>query len=1061
MERTPFCAIVGPHGAGKRSLLDQFSTHIKALDPEQIVYRFDCEALDLLEFSIALYQSLFGKMASPMGDSPETYLISIADQVNQEKAVLQLIDLDRIENPEKVLSFFLKSLSGGSLMASLRRRPDLNPVESLDLQVFKHQGFNESQYKELLEAYFSSFSLSSEEKSELFERTRGNPLRLRAVASYLQLQGGALDSKREFEQIISDSSARVLESVWDEVSENTKDFLRCASLIRYSKEIRENYLKQIGENDLEELLAHQFLIASPDENVAPSLSQEGAALVSSMIDAKLRGACLTRILREYEPTDFDSYLEFSEFQEEIGNREHALQFISKAAPLVLQRGSLKRWLAATDKLRVDLEIDSRIIRFRSLWFTGQHERILTEVAERFTHLGENISPSERSLLNFFLVYACRFDASSKDEFERLSADENLPLKYRAYAYLYLIWRFSEKKNLAKAQELRDLAPSRFPIIFADSELQILWLMVSADFYESTGQHQESLNTYLSLLKIHEAEGKFTSSKHYLISVCFQLWILGRWQEFFQQAYNCEKDSKFFGLSMSEAHINYLLGQWELWAGGSYKNRYFFADRDIQRELHENLRVSSVSLLSSVSLALLILSFEGKNSKILHLLKDVLLHLKNVEHTIQTEMYTAYESFLRKIALNDSTGALRVFRLEKKKLSSRVSGQFYLLCVESLFQAHLSTKGERLPTFSGLEAQCQPVATRSAVLLHLGFHEVREMKSSRAEELFSEAQSILGDSPLLFLRYRLSYMELLLDLQRARLQQFERRLDEIESLGGQIETPTWELFFSRALRVIYYAKVGTRSKIDRAFGFHFFPEHEEALRLALDLKPKNRDLVLSDLLKAFWREIVEIARVESVQRIWVESSEGRRMGSSKELRSLMPKRVDIRIDQRLSLAKIKSIEVDLKKKPVLFRFLLHLTRHLGKPQEKAILTAFVWKEVYNPLVHDPRIYNLVSELRKILEQCGIKEALIESGGKYHLNSKIRYAIVGFEREFSFLNVRQQWLLEYLKDKGFVRRTQVETLLKISAPALKRDLKELVEKGILQKSGQGRNTIYKRA
>ena len=59
----------------------------------------------------------------------------------------------------------------------------------------------------------------------------------------------------------------------------------------------------------------------------------------------------------------------------------------------------------------------------------------------------------------------------------------------------------------------------------------------------------------------------------------------------------------------------------------------------------------------------------------------------------------------------------------------------------------------------------------------------------------------------------------------------------------------------------------------------------------------------------------------------------------------------------------------------------------------------------------------------------------------------------------LNRRQIALLDYLRANGVATNREYVQLVNVSVPTGWRDLKGLLEKGLVRNEGQGRNTVYR--
>ncbi|MCT4640721.1 MAG: winged helix-turn-helix domain-containing protein [Bacteriovoracaceae bacterium] len=90
-------------------------------------------------------------------------------------------------------------------------------------------------------------------------------------------------------------------------------------------------------------------------------------------------------------------------------------------------------------------------------------------------------------------------------------------------------------------------------------------------------------------------------------------------------------------------------------------------------------------------------------------------------------------------------------------------------------------------------------------------------------------------------------------------------------------------------------------------------------------------------------------------------------------------VDLYLDRHNRLIHEKSIgSIDFKHRFVLLEILFLLAKSPGKAFNKDDLSKFIWKEEYNPLIHDKLIYTSISRLRKLIEPKGTSRKYILRG-----------------------------------------------------------------------------------
>jgi len=101
-------------------------------------------------------------------------------------------------------------------------------------------------------------------------------------------------------------------------------------------------------------------------------------------------------------------------------------------------------------------------------------------------------------------------------------------------------------------------------------------------------------------------------------------------------------------------------------------------------------------------------------------------------------------------------------------------------------------------------------------------------------------------------------------------------------------------------------------------------------------------------------------------------------------------VDLYLDRHNRLIHEKNLGViDFKHRFVLLEILFLLALNPGTYYNKEDLAKMIWKDEYNPLIHDKLIYTSISRLRKLIEPKGIKRQYILRGKDgYTFNPRIK-------------------------------------------------------------------------
>jgi len=115
---------------------------------------------------------------------------------------------------------------------------------------------------------------------------------------------------------------------------------------------------------------------------------------------------------------------------------------------------------------------------------------------------------------------------------------------------------------------------------------------------------------------------------------------------------------------------------------------------------------------------------------------------------------------------------------------------------------------------------------------------------------------------------------------------------------------------------------------------------------------------------------------------------------KELSIINNNAVDltINLENRQIFEKFQG-KIQLKNCFILLDILVLLARNPGRTYSKEELTQYIWKENYNPLIHDNKIYYNINRLRKFLEPEGSEiKYIITSKDGYYFNKSLKVKIL---------------------------------------------------------------------
>ena len=160
----------------------------------------------------------------------------------------------------------------------------------------------------------------------------------------------------------------------------------------------------------------------------------------------------------------------------------------------------------------------------------------------------------------------------------------------------------------------------------------------------------------------------------------------------------------------------------------------------------------------------------------------------------------------------------------------------------------------------------------------------------------------------------------------------------------------------------------------------------------------------------------------------------------------------------------NVEVSREGVPEILKRLL-MALSFSASSKEALLEK-VWGYRYDPLRHDPLLYNSIYRLRALLGSAEAHLVAESNGYRWDLPAKVRV----FERDYAApeesepvsesLSLRQHRALQALKSGAFEAISVGEYAAKyrVSKPTATRDLAELLRKGYLARTGRARATAY---
>lgn len=124
-------------------------------------------------------------------------------------------------------------------------------------------------------------------------------------------------------------------------------------------------------------------------------------------------------------------------------------------------------------------------------------------------------------------------------------------------------------------------------------------------------------------------------------------------------------------------------------------------------------------------------------------------------------------------------------------------------------------------------------------------------------------------------------------------------------------------------------------------------------------------------------------------------------------------------------------------------------------DKETLTLLFWKEPYNPIVHDARIYTAIRRMRSFAKRNPITSA----GRGYRWNPRVPWAVLRKNHTKATTGQAEDQITEYLKLNGSMTRHAISQALGLGASQTKLKVQGLVARGVLIRANRGPATRYR--
>jgi predicted HTH transcriptional regulator len=141
--------------------------------------------------------------------------------------------------------------------------------------------------------------------------------------------------------------------------------------------------------------------------------------------------------------------------------------------------------------------------------------------------------------------------------------------------------------------------------------------------------------------------------------------------------------------------------------------------------------------------------------------------------------------------------------------------------------------------------------------------------------------------------------------------------------------------------------------------------------------------------------------------------------------------------------------------VLYEIVATFVRSRAVGLDKESIVVRCWKEHYNPMIHDSRIYTAMRRIRELTRD----ELIINSGRLYRLNPRVTWGRAFKSASANRSIERYQSVLDFVRSNGSITRQVIEQSLGLASTQAKKEIQTMLDQGLLVRMNQGPATRYR--
>lgn len=1065
-----FLLIRGKKLSGKTTLLQQLALQLQS--SQRTVYYIGFQKKVPPLYAIQSISKLLGISSSETTASGENYqelstfdhqsnilLDRLVEHLNSKQAVLLIDNLDFIENVGFLIEFFLENLKGSAVLGTAQTIPEFDKTRTLDTYIYQHRGMNFNETQSLLEK--SQANIQKEDlltlTEKIFDLSDGNPFVVKMILSQSILENRPLKIEN-LEEDYKQAEKTYYEKVFKQFDPDTQTKLFQTALIEYDKTLESQLLAALPI-EVQKILHETGFILDHFSN--PLLNEPVRLFLNCLSSFEDQKKLREDLLRnDYFNTEIENpYLKTKEkiFQLlKLNELKKAAEQLDSFAEQMLKMGDLNDFIEFTTPTKKLISLSTTLIRGEALYFLNFREEAVRELEASLPIAADNSFNAKYYLtLGQLCFLVAQYQKAIKYIDYVLKIKETLPTE--------LVGRALIEKALVIYQEDSDLAK-----IILNEAREKSSQLENSDYFEADiectlAYIEEFKNSDLAVKHYDKAAflyGKLHRHYRYtvaLLNASIFNYTLGRVSIAKSQKEMAGNLAKKFGFKLiidadNNDSVYILTRQGKTKEGISLGNN---AAKNIN--IHSPLSHTYRGILINLCFTY----FCAKDYENFLKICDQLLANPSLQR--EKWIFSFYERckvIVTSFLADQWTKELETTILREKD----TPGDFSVILFVYLELSYRISFPMKLSNtiLHEVDQITEPVKRHRNSFL-VGMYHLLEGEFVKAGHSLENSLKISTEMEVPYWQFRslvgMATLDIILKrhtLAIAKLQEAETLLNEFDIDDEKVQQPVF-----LAIAYLLSGDQGNYLRTLKRVNFKSYPSY---LLFILDptISQAHERPVLSTHEKRYCDYLLSCLHLDTLKKVSLKTHQTEIACFLSELPEINPEKYDFIFDETQALIKLKKQQISLREKPALLELLSFLVANIGKTFSKETLCEQVWKEIYNPLVHDTRIYTSIKRLREILGQEGNSEILIEKGGFYGINPKIRYAEISLIREKAeVVSERKERILNYIKIHGSATRPEIEKLLQVSSTLTKKELKELTASGYLKSQGQGKSTKYVQA